>query len=85
MSAFSSVVFGLGVGLNFKPRFNNFISAFESSREDKLIILGSVFVGSSVSFSAAVVVNTLDGVVVDGWVDVFFKCFVLKNSFCFGC
>ena len=85
MSVFSSVLFSLGVGVNFKPPINNFISAFESSREDKLTILGSVFVGSSVSFSAIVVVNTIDGVVVDGWVNSFSKCFVLKNSFSLDC
>lgn len=86
MSAFSSVLLGLGVGPNFKPLFNNLISADESSRDDKFIILGSTFACSSTGFSVAAVVDMLHLVFVVGWVaGDFSRSSVLKNSFHFRC
>ena len=41
-SVFSSFLFGLGVGANFRPRPKSLISSLESCLDDMLIILGCV-------------------------------------------
>ena len=86
MSAFSFVVFGFGVGVNFKPRFNSFISAADSFLEDKFIILGSIFFGFPDRPAAVVVVVAAeipDDELAGGCsVDIVSGCLALKNYFC---